>query len=123
MDKIRSKKNILSGFLIILLITTAIQLLLNKVPFVSGFLWGLTLSYCGLLLFIFLPNFKSDNNYQNLSVIQYLFRSIVRMSTLLIFFTVIVFVLKVNALALLAGSFIGMIGLSFIFLFKMKPSQ
>jgi hypothetical protein len=45
------------------------------------------------------------------------------MSTLLILFIAIVFLLKVNALGLLAGSFIGMICLSFIFLFKMKTSQ
>jgi hypothetical protein len=34
-----------------------------------------------------------------------------------------VFLLKVNALGLLAGSFLGMIGLSFIFLFQMKTNQ
>ena len=56
-------------------------------------------------------------------MIQYLLRSTFRMGTILILFSAIVFLLKVNALGLLAGSFIGMIGLSFLFLFQMKPSQ
>jgi hypothetical protein len=123
LGRIQSKKNIVVGFLGILLLTISIHLFFNQIKFIGGFLWGVTLSYAGLLLFLFLPNFDSDKNYHNLSMVKYLLRSIIRMGTLLILFVIIVFFLKVNALGLLAGAFIGMICLSFIFLFQMKPSQ
>lgn len=111
------------GFFGVLLLTIIIHLSFEKTIFINGFFWGIALSYCGLLLFTFIPNFKSKNGYSNLSIFEYLFRSVVRMSTLLILFAIIVLVLKVSAFGLLVGSFIGMICLSFIFLFKMKPSQ
>jgi hypothetical protein len=38
-------------------------------------------------------------------------------------FMVMIFVLKVHALGLLGGAFAGMMILSFLFLFKMKPAQ
>lgn len=123
LTRIQSKKNIVVGFLGVLLLTIAIHLFFNQIKFIGGFFWGVSLAYSGLLLFLFLPNFSSDKSYHNLSIVKYLFRSTIRMGTLLILFVAMVFLLKVNALGLLAGAFIGMIGLSFIFLFKMKPSQ
>jgi hypothetical protein len=123
LTRIQSKKNIVVGFIGVLLLSITLHLFFNQIKFIGGFLWGVTLSYAGLLLFLFLPNFNSDKGYNNLSMAKYLFRSTIRMGTLLILFVIIVFLLKVNALGLLAGAFIGMIGLSFTFLFKMKPSQ
>lgn len=123
MDKIRSKKNILVGFLPVALTTILMHLVLKDITFISGLLWGFTLSYCGLLLFIFIPNFKSGQDIEKLSIVNYLLRSTIRMSTILVLFVALVFILKVHALGLLAGAFAGMMILSFLFLFKMKPAQ
>jgi len=98
-------------------------LLIKESKVISGLLWGLSLSYSGLLLFLLLPNHKYGQGIQALSMITYLFRSIIRMSTILLLFVVMVFVLKVHALGLLGGAFAGMMILSFLFLFKMKPAQ
>jgi len=122
-DKIRSKKNILVGFLPVALTTILMHLVLKDITFISGLLWGFTLSYCGLLLFIFIPNFKSGQDIEKLSIVNYLLRSTIRMSTILVLFVALVFILKVHALGLLAGAFAGMMILSFLFLFKMKPAQ
>lgn len=123
MDGIRSRKNIVALYFGIVIVTVIVHLLLKESKVISGLLWGFTLAYSGLLLFLFLPNHKSGQEVQALSMINYLFRSVVRMSTILVLFMVMVFVLKVNALGLLGGAFAGMMILSFLFLFKMKPAQ
>lgn len=123
MDRIRNRKNVIALYFFVLVVTIIAHLLINESKFISGLLWGFTLAYSGLLLFLFLPNHKSGQDVQALSMINYLLRSVIRMSTILGLFMLMVFVLKVHALGLLGGAFAGMMILSFLFLFKMKPAQ
>lgn len=123
MDRIRNRKNIVTLYFGILIVTVVVHLLIREYKVISGILWGFSLAYSGLLLFLFLPNHKSGQDVQALTMINYLFRSVIRMSTVLGLFMVMVFVLKVHALGLLGGAFAGMMILSFLFLFKMKPAQ
>jgi len=123
LDRIRSNKSILIGFFSILLITISAHFLLKDSTFISGILWGVTLSYIGLILFIFIPNFKNNDSQKTFSALQYILRSIIRMGTIIIIFSALVFLLKVHALGLLAGAFAGMMVLSFLFLYKMKSAQ
>jgi hypothetical protein len=123
LDRIRNRKNIIALYFGILIVTVIVHLLIKDSKFISGLLWGFTLAYSGLLLFLFLPNHKFSQDVQALSMVNYLFRSVIRMSAILGLFMVMVFVLKVHALGLLGGAFAGMMILSFLFLFKMKPAQ
>lgn len=123
MGETKSKKNVYIGFFSVLIVTIITHFLLKNVTFISGILWGITLSYIGLILFILLPNFKNDASQKTFSPLQYIFRSIIRMGTIVILFIALVFLLKVHTVGLLLGAFAGMMILSFIFLFKMKSAQ
>jgi hypothetical protein len=116
-------KNLLIGFILLLAISVAGIFLKGKLEFFNGILWGFTLSYSGLLLFIFLPNFKQNNSYKKVSIATYLSRSAIRITIIMALFLSLIFLLKVHAIGLLVGSFVSMMILNFYFLFNMKQSQ
>jgi hypothetical protein len=85
-----------------------------------GLFWGFSLSYIGFSLFLLLPNKISNKASQTVSVMNYLIRSGIRITTMLILFVCVVFYFKINSLGLLIGTFAGLMLFTFLFLYRMK---
>ena len=120
MIKKPNNKILLCGLAICIALSFLLFKIWGAANFGIGLFWGFSLSYIGFSLFLLLPNKLSNKASQAVSVMNYLIRSGIRITIMLILFVCVVFYFKINSLGLLIGTFAGLMVFTFLFLYQMK---